>query len=234
MSENYWEQADRRSHPIGEMSCIQADPDNLSARLCRHRATQGMFVTDDGGKKTGLQGQSPYRCRASTAIVLIAHLIGQSSSSEQRRPRCICPAGGRRLAGTEKAKCDREPRAARSQPNPDLPARTRVLAKENARIWPSLCPALEVAGILAGEAMSCQTWQSRERCGLTTDPGTSIDLPAEENPHGSVVTACGQRRVSRSNDRGNHWEKVTPTGNRTYGNALAERRSGNALVGNSL
>ena len=33
--------------------------------------------------------------------------------------------------------------------------------------------------------------------------------------------ACGEG-VSRSTDRGSRWEKVTPAGDRTYGNALAE------------
>jgi len=37
--------------------------------------------------------------------------------------------------------------------------------------------------------------------------------------------------VSRSTDRGSHWQKVTPPGNRTYGNALAEDSHGNIYLG---
>jgi hypothetical protein len=32
-------------------------------------------------------------------------------------------------------------------------------------------------------------------------------------------------------DRGSHWEKVTPAGNRSYGNALAEDEEGNIYLG---
>jgi hypothetical protein len=45
-----------------------------------------------------------------------------------------------------------------------------------------------------------------------------------------VVTACGEG-VARSTDRGSHWEPVTPSGGRTYGNALAEDDNGNIYLG---
>jgi len=44
------------------------------------------------------------------------------------------------------------------------------------------------------------------------------------------VAACGEG-VSRSTDGGRHWEKVTPAGGRTYGNALAEDASGTIYLG---
>jgi photosystem II stability/assembly factor-like uncharacterized protein len=37
--------------------------------------------------------------------------------------------------------------------------------------------------------------------------------------------------VSRSTDRGSHWEKVTPSGGRSYANALAEDDIGNIYMG---
>jgi hypothetical protein len=54
-------------------------------------------------------------------------------------------------------------------------------------------------------------------------------LPSKKRD-GLVVAACGEG-VSRSTDRGSHWEKVTPAGNRTYGNALAEDDDGNIYLG---
>jgi photosystem II stability/assembly factor-like uncharacterized protein len=63
-----------------------------------------------------------------------------------------------------------------------------------------------------------------------TDADIHQVLPAKKRA-GLVVAACGEG-VSRSTDRGSHWEKVTPTtGNRTYANALAEDDNGNIYLG---
>jgi hypothetical protein len=110
-------------------------------------------------------------------------------------------------------------------PNPDFPARTRVLAQER-NTGGRLFAGIEVAGILVSDDEG-QTWQATNQ-GLT-DPDIHQILPSKKIP-GLVVTACGEG-VSRSTDRGNHWEKVTPPGNRTYGNALAEDDTGNIYLG---
>ncbi|MDH3445949.1 MAG: glycoside hydrolase, partial [Deltaproteobacteria bacterium] len=62
-----------------------------------------------------------------------------------------------------------------------------------------------------------------------TDPDMHQILPAKKLD-GLVVAACGEG-VSRSTDRGSHWKKTTPAGNRTYGNALAEDDDGNIYLG---
>ena len=54
--------------------------------------------------------------------------------------------------------------------------------------------------------------------------------PADIERATARQAACGEG-VSRSTDRGNHWEKVTPPGGRTYGNALAEDDRGNIYMG---
>jgi photosystem II stability/assembly factor-like uncharacterized protein len=110
-------------------------------------------------------------------------------------------------------------------PNPDFPARTRVLAREKPD-GGRLFAGIEVAGILVSDDDG-ETWQATNQ-GLT-DPDIHQILPSRKIS-GLVVTACGEG-VSRSTDRGNHWEKVTPSGNRTYGNALAEDDEGNIYLG---
>jgi hypothetical protein len=110
-------------------------------------------------------------------------------------------------------------------PNPDFPARTRVLSRED-KPGGRLFAGIEVGGILVSDDEG-ETWSSASE-GLT-DPDLHQILPSRKNP-GVVVAACGEG-VSRSIDRGAHWEKVTPPGGRTYGNALAEDNDGTMYLG---
>jgi len=110
-------------------------------------------------------------------------------------------------------------------PNPDLAARTRVLTVEQ-KPGGRLYAGIEVGGILVSDDDG-QSWQSAN-AGLT-DLDIHQILPSKKTP-GLVVAACGEG-ISRSTDRGGHWEKVTPAGNRTYGNALAEDDIGTIYMG---
>jgi hypothetical protein len=110
-------------------------------------------------------------------------------------------------------------------PNPDFAPRTRVLTREN-KPGGRLFAGIEVGGILISDDEG-QSWSMANE-GLT-DPDIHQILPSKQQA-GLVVTACGEG-VSRSSDRGSHWEKVTPAGGRTYGNALAEDDSGNIYLG---
>jgi photosystem II stability/assembly factor-like uncharacterized protein len=100
-----------------------------------------------------------------------------------------------------------------------------VLSKEK-KLGGRLFAGIEVGGILVSDDDG-QTWTPAND-GLT-DPDMHQILPSK-NHDGLVVAACGEG-VSRSTDRGAHWEKVTPSGNRTYGNALAEDDDGNIYLG---
>lgn len=211
-----WVQTDR-ALTFWQMSCIQVDPDDPK-RVYAGTEHSGMFITNDGGKDWR-------RAEPNVPCLEMSAMLAQS---------------GRLFVGTRPAALYvnfkggdwQEFKGVRQgafggtfPPNPDLAPRTRVLAQEQKPAG-RLYAGIEVGGIL----ISDDDGQSWNKCndGLT-DPDIHQILPARKRA-GLVITACGEG-VSRSIDGGSHWEKVTPAGNRTYGNALAEDDSGNIYLG---
>jgi photosystem II stability/assembly factor-like uncharacterized protein len=211
-----WEQVDR-ALTFWQMSCIQVDPDNPK-KVYAGTEHSGMFVTEDGGKDWRRAEPNVPILEMSAMLALPgkvmvgtrpAALYVQSDGSSWQEIKGIRQGA---LGGT-------------FPPNPDLAPRTRVLATEKTsgnRIY----AGIEVGGILVSD----DDGQSWTKCneGLT-DPDMHQILPAKKRS-GLVIAACGEG-VSRSTDRGSHWEKVTPPGGRTYGNALAEDDRGNIYLG---
>jgi len=211
-----WQQVDR-ALTYWQMSCIQVDPDNPQ-RVYIGTEHSGMFVTYDGGKEW-IRANPNVPCLTLSSMLALsdkllvgtmpAALYARSGAGEWAEIKGIRQGA---VGGT-------------FPPNPDFAPRTRVLARERnggARLY----AGIEVGGILVSDDDG-QNWQSAND-GIT-DPDIHQILPSRATP-GLVVAACGEG-VSRSTDRGNHWEKVTPAGNRTYGNALAEDEHGNIFLG---
>ena len=211
-----WAQADR-ALTFWQMSCIQVDPENPQ-RVYIGTEHSGMFVTDNGGKEwTRANPNVPCLAMSSMLALPGKLLVGTMPSALYFKPE---DGGWQELKGVRQGSV-----GGTFPPNPDFPARTRVLTRENK---PSgrFFAGIEVAGILVSDDDG-QTWTAAND-GLT-DPDMHQILPSKKR-HGLVVAACGEG-VSRSTDRGSHWEKVTPAGNRTYGNALAEDDDGNIYLG---
>src|SRR5688572_7174304 len=211
-----WVQADR-ALTFWQMSCIQVDPDN-PRRVYIGTEHSGMFVSDNGGKEW-LRANPNVPCLTMSSMLALSGklLVGTMPAA------LYCNANG---GGWQELKGVRQGAVGGVfPPNPDFPARTRVLAQERNH-GERLFAGIEVAGILVSDDDG-QTWQATNE-GLT-DPDIHQILPSRKTS-GLVVTACGEG-VARSTDRGNHWEKVTPSGNRTYGNALAEDDQGNIYLG---
>ena len=209
-------QADR-ALTFWQMSCIQVDPDNPK-RVYIGTEHSGMFVTDDGGKEwTRANPNVP--CLTMSAMLALSGklLVGTMPAALYCKP---ASGSWQELKGVRQGSV-----GGSFPPNPDFPARTRVLTKEKGNSG-RLFAGIEVAGILVSDDDG-QNWQAASD-GLT-DPDIHQILPSKQVP-GLVVTACGEG-VSRSTDRGSHWEKVTPSGGRTYGNALAEDDSGTIYLG---
>jgi hypothetical protein len=177
-----------------------------------------MFITDDGGKDW-IRANPNVPCLTMSSMLALSGklFVGTMPAALYYN---ASSSGWQELKGVRQGAV-----GGVFPPNPDFPARTRVLAQERSN-GGRLFAGIEVAGILVSDDEG-QTWQATNQ-GLT-DPDIHQILPSKKIP-GLVVTACGEG-VSRSTDRGNHWEKVTPPGNRTYGNALAEDDSGNIYLG---
>jgi hypothetical protein len=113
-------------------------------------------------------------------------------------------------------------------PSPELGARTRFLAADN-ETPRRLYAAIEVGGMLVSDDAGRQ-WILATN-GLD-DPDVHQILPSAKT-RGLVVAACGEGAY-RSTDRGEHWENITPPGNRTFGSAVAEDGSGTIYLAMAL
>jgi photosystem II stability/assembly factor-like uncharacterized protein len=213
-SEN-WRQADR-ALTFWAMTCIQVDPEN-PRRAYIGTERSGMFVSQDGGKEwTRANPNVP--CLALSAMLALPEklLVGTMPAALYLKTN----GHWHELTGVRKGAV-----GGTFPPNPDFPARTRVLARQD-KPGGRLYAGIEVGGILVSDDDG-ESWAAAND-GLT-DPDLHQILPSRARP-GLVVAACGEG-VSRSSDGGLHWEKVTPPGGRTYGNALAEDSEGNIYLG---
>lgn len=211
-----WTQTDR-ALTFWQMSCIQVDPEN-SKRVYIGTEHSGMFVTDEGGKDwTRANPNVPCLTMSSMLALSGKLLVGTMPAALYY----MAEGGGwQELKGVRQGAI-----GGTFPPNPEFPARTRVLSREKEN-GGRLFAGIEVAGILVSDDDG-QSWQAANQ-GLT-DPDIHQILPSKKTP-GLVVAACGEG-VSRSTDRGSHWQKVTPAGGRTYGNALAEDDNGTIYLG---
>lgn len=211
-----WQQVDR-ALTFWQMSCIQVDPEDAKLVFLGTEHS-GMFVTNDGGKDwTRAEPNVP--CLEMSALLALPGklLVGTRPAALYVTSK---PSGWDEIKGVRQGAF-----GGTFPPNPDLAPRTRVLAREPNSPG-RLFAGIEVGGILVSDDDG-QNW-TKCNDGLT-DPDIHEILPSQQKD-ALVVAACGEG-VSRSTDRGNHWEKVTPPGGRTYANALAEDKMGNIYLG---
>jgi hypothetical protein len=113
-------------------------------------------------------------------------------------------------------------------PSPELSARVRFLAADNGSPR-RLFAAIEVGGMLVSDDGGERWFQVAN--GLN-DPDVHQILPSAAR-RGVVLGACGEG-IYRSEDRGEHWDNVTPAGPRTFGSSVMEDSSGILYLGIAL
>jgi hypothetical protein len=203
-----------------KLTALQVDP-NDPRHIYVATEHSGLFVSDNGGAEWKRAKPNVPRLTTNALLALPgtilagtvpAALYSASNGSEWRELE------GVRLGAT----------GGSFPPSPELGARVRFLAADNESPR-RLFTAIEVGGILISDDAG-QNW-SQVTNGLD-DPDVHQILPSAEHK-GLVIAACGEGAY-RSEDRGERWEKVTPSGPRTFGSAVTEDGSGVIYLGMAL
>jgi hypothetical protein len=214
-----WAQTDK-ALTFWKMTSLQVDP--LDARhLFVATEHSGLFVTDSAGARW--QRATPNVPRLTTNALLA--LPGMILAGTWPAALYRAGAGGSwreledvRLGAT----------GGSFPPSPELSARVRFLAADSSSPR-RLFAAIEVGGMLVSD-------NDGEHCAQVgpglTDPDVHQIL-ASARYRDVVLAACGEG-IYRSADRGQSWERVTPSGPRTFGSALAEDGQGAIYLGIAL
>jgi photosystem II stability/assembly factor-like uncharacterized protein len=214
-----WIQTDR-ALTFWKMTSLQTDPEDV-----RHiyLATEhsGLFVTGNGGADWKRLNPNVPRLTTVSLLALPGTILAGTV------PAAVYSASngggwqeleGVRLGATNSC----------FPPSPELGSRARFLAADN-ETPRRLYAGIEVGGMLVSDDGG-RHW-TPANTGLD-DPDVHQILPSAKTK-GLVVVACGEG-VYRSEDRGEHWEKVTPPGPRTFGSSVTEDSSGTIYLGIAL
>jgi photosystem II stability/assembly factor-like uncharacterized protein len=199
-------------------SCLAVDPrDEQVVYVGSERS--GLFVSRDGGASWARPQPNVPRLSLFALLALPGAVFAGTVPAALYR-------GDARGGGWEELEDVRRGGSAGSfPPNPDLGTRTRFLAQDP-HDPERLYAGIEVGGMLVSDDGGA-TWRPANE-GLS-DPDVHQVKPSATDP-GLVLAACGEG-VFRSEDRGEHWEEVTPPGGRTYGMAVAEDGAGAWYLG---
>ena len=203
-----------------KLTALQVDP-NDPRHIYVATEHSGLFVTDNSGTEWKRAKPNVPRLTTNALLALPGTILAgtvpaalySASNGDQWRE-----LEGVRLGAT----------GGSFPPSPELGARVRFLAADNESPR-RLFTAIEVGGILISDDAG-QNW-SQVTDGLD-DPDVHQILPSAKHK-GIVVAACGEG-IYRSKDRGEHWEKVTPAGARTFGSSVTEDSSGTVYLGIAL
>lgn len=199
------------------VSCLQVDPAN-SRRVIAGTENFGLFSSDDRGDTW--QRPEPNVPQLSTWSMLA--LPGKLLVGTRPAALFSSDATG---SWNEFADVRRGAMGGTFPPNPESAPRTRFLCADP-RSANRLYAAIEVGGMLLSDDGGAH-WSTANQ-GLADLDVHQVQSSAKHA--GVVIAACGEASF-RSEDRGAHWQEVTPAGHRTYGTAVTEANSGTLYLG---
>ena len=203
-----------------KLTALQVDP-NDPRHIYVATEHSGLFVSDNGGAEWKRAKPNVPRLTTNALLALPGTILAGTV------PAALYSAsngsGWRELEGVRRGAT-----GGSFPPSPELGARVRFIAADNESPR-RLFTAIEVGGILISDDAG-QNW-SQVTNGLD-DPDVHQILPSAEHK-GLVIAACGEGAY-RSENRGERWEKVTPSGPRTFGSAVTEDGSGVIYLGMAL
>jgi hypothetical protein len=214
-----WMQTDR-ALTFWKMTALQVDPED-ARHIYIATEHSGLFVSGNGGVDWKRMKPNVPRLTTTSLLALPGMILAGTV------PAALYSAsngsGWQELEGVRLGAT-----GGSFPPSPELGARTRFLAADN-ETPRRLYAAIEVGGMLVSDDAGRQ-WIPATK-GLD-DPDVHQILPSAKTK-GLVVAACGEGAY-RSTDRGEHWENITPPGNRTFGSAVAEDGSGTIYLAMAL
>jgi hypothetical protein len=203
-----------------KMTSLQVAPDNPQ-HVYIATEHSGLFVTQNGGAEWKRAKPNVPRLTTNALLALPGTILAGTV------PAALYSAsdggGWRELEGVRLGAT-----GGSFPPSPELGARVRFLAADD-EAPRRLFAAIEVGGMLVSDDGG-EHWP-QVTAGLD-DPDVHQILPSAHTK-GLVLAACGEG-IYRSLDRGEHWEKVTPPGARTFGSSVTEDGNGWIYVGIAL
>ena len=203
-----------------KMTALQVDP-NDPRHIYVATEHSGLFVSADGG--AAWQRANPNVPRLTTVSLLATPGTIFAGTVPAALYRAENGGAWQELEGVRAGA-----HGGSFPPSPELGARTRFIAADH-ETPRRFFAAIEVGGMLVSDDDG-RHWHASVN-GLD-DPDVHQILPSSRI-RGLVVAACGEG-IYRSLDRGEHWEKVTPSGARDFGSAVTEDGTGAIYLGLAL
>jgi photosystem II stability/assembly factor-like uncharacterized protein len=195
-----------------KLTSLQVDPAD-AGHVYVATEHSGLFVTHDGGAQW--QRAKPNVPRLTTNALLALPGTILAGTWPAALYRAHNGSGWQELDGVRLGAT-----GGSFPPSPELSARVRYLAA-NTAIPRRLFAAIEVGGLLVSDDDGARWTQVT---GGLDDADVHQILASSVHP-GVVLAVCGEG-IYRSADRGDHWQKITPTGARTFGSSVTEDANG--------